>query len=159
MVPPRGGPSWLSPGQRLPTTSEPLSPAAAAKSLQSCPTLCDPIDRSPPGSAVAGILQARTLEWVAISFPCPLQVDQVADLINPLVLSSWWRWGEVVHPQPNSSLLESESLRGGWVAGKANGVGSFRSLASLCTLSNSLYVTPGPFTEHIFKVCLFLFFF
>ena len=41
---------------------------AAAKSLQSCLTLCDPIDGSPPGSAVAGILQARTLEWVAISF-------------------------------------------------------------------------------------------
>ena len=43
--------------------------AAAAKSLQSCPTLCDPIDGSPPGSPVPGILQARTPEWVAISFP------------------------------------------------------------------------------------------
>ena len=42
--------------------------AAAAKSLQSCPTLCDPIDGCPPGSSVPGILQARTLEWVAISF-------------------------------------------------------------------------------------------
>ena len=42
--------------------------AAAAKSLQSCPTLFDPIDGSPPGSPVPGILQARTLEWVAISF-------------------------------------------------------------------------------------------
>ena len=42
--------------------------AAAAKSLQSCPTLCDPIDSSPPGSPVPGILQARTLQWVAISF-------------------------------------------------------------------------------------------
>ena len=42
--------------------------AAAAKSLQSCPTLCDPIDASPPGSSVPGILQARTLEWVVISF-------------------------------------------------------------------------------------------
>ena len=46
-----------------------LYAAAAAKSLQSCPTLCDPIDRSPPGSPVPGILQARTLEWVAISLP------------------------------------------------------------------------------------------
>ena len=44
------------------------SVAAAAKSLQSCPTLCDPIDGRPPGSAVPGILQARTPEWVAISF-------------------------------------------------------------------------------------------
>ena len=42
--------------------------AAAAKSLQSCLTLCDPIDGSPPGSPVPGILQARILEWVAISF-------------------------------------------------------------------------------------------
>ena len=42
--------------------------AAAAKSLQSCPTLCDPRDGSPPGSPIPGILQARTLEWVAISF-------------------------------------------------------------------------------------------
>ena len=48
--------------------------AAAAKSLQSCPTLCDPIGGSPTGSAVPGILQARTLEWVAISF------------------SSTWKW-------------------------------------------------------------------
>ena len=45
-----------------------LIPAAAAKSLQSCPTLCDPRDNSPPGSPIPGILQARTLEWVAISF-------------------------------------------------------------------------------------------
>ena len=42
--------------------------AAAAKSLQSCPTLCNPIDGSPPGSPVPGILQARILEWVVISF-------------------------------------------------------------------------------------------
>ena len=42
--------------------------AAAANSLQSCPTLCNPIDGSPPGSPITGILQARTLEWVAISF-------------------------------------------------------------------------------------------
>ena len=45
-----------------------IAAAAAAKSLQPCPTLCDPIDSSPPGSAVPGILQARTLGWVAISF-------------------------------------------------------------------------------------------
>ena len=47
---------------------ESVSLSAAAKSLQSCPTLCDPIDGSPRGSPVPGILQARTLEWVAISF-------------------------------------------------------------------------------------------
>ena len=54
--------------------------AAAAKSLQSCPTLCDPIDGSPPGSRIPGILQARTLEWVAISF------------------SSAWKWKVKVKP-------------------------------------------------------------
>ena len=45
-----------------------VAAAAAAKSLQSCPTLCDPIDGNPPGSSIPGILQARILEWVAISF-------------------------------------------------------------------------------------------
>ena len=50
-------------------TIKPSAAAAAAKSLQSCPTLCNPIDGSPPGSPVPGILQARTLEWVAISSP------------------------------------------------------------------------------------------
>ena len=48
--------------------SQDKSAAAAAKSLQSCPTLCDPIDSNPPCFPVPGILQARTLEWVAISF-------------------------------------------------------------------------------------------
>ena len=46
----------------------PAAAAAAAKSLQSCPTLCDPVDGSPPGSPVPGILQARTLEWGAIMY-------------------------------------------------------------------------------------------
>ena len=45
-----------------------LAAAAAAKSLQSCLTLCNPIDRSPPGSSVHGIFQARVLEWIAIAF-------------------------------------------------------------------------------------------
>ena len=57
--------NWLI-GCSLPDL--PCSAAATAKSLQSCPTLCDPIDGSPPGSPVPGILQARTLEWFAISF-------------------------------------------------------------------------------------------
>ena len=57
---------WLDTLPRLPKVKE--TRAAAAKSLQSCPTLCDPRDGSPPGSPVPGILQARTLEWVAISF-------------------------------------------------------------------------------------------
>ena len=61
--------------------------AAAAKSLQSCPTLCDPTDGSPPGSPVPGILQARTLEWVAIS------------------LSNAWKWKVKVKSLSRFQLL------------------------------------------------------
>ena len=50
-----------------------MEAAAAAKSLQSCPTLCDPIDSSPPGSAIPGIFQARVLEWGAIAFSGSLE--------------------------------------------------------------------------------------
>ena len=50
--------------------------AAAAKSIQLCPTLCDPIDGSPPGSSICGILQARKLEWVAIAFSDELKMEQ-----------------------------------------------------------------------------------
>ena len=61
-----GGQNWPQGRTVLETVT--YTAAAAAKSLQLCPTLCDPIDGSPPGSPVPGILQARTLEWVAISF-------------------------------------------------------------------------------------------
>ena len=61
--------------------------AAAAKSLQSCPTLCDPIDGSPPGSPVPGILQARTLEWVAISFSKFSSLLFPSYHLEPVVLS------------------------------------------------------------------------
>ena len=64
---------WLQPegcliSQVLSFLNAHAAAAAAAKLLQSCPTLCDPIDGSPSGSSIPGILQARTLEWVAISF-------------------------------------------------------------------------------------------
>ena len=63
--------------------------AAAAKSLQSCPTPCNPIDGSPPGSPIPGILQARTLEWVAIAFSyeysvCVLVTQLCPALCNPM---------------------------------------------------------------------------
>ena len=73
-----------SPGEG---NSNPLEYAAAAKSLQSCPTLCDPIDGSPPGSRIPGILQARTLEWAAISF------------------SNTWRWKVKVKSLSHVRLL------------------------------------------------------
>ena len=63
VTPKLGSPAWLK-FCKLPRAAA----AAAAKSLQSCLILCDPIDGSPPGSPVPGILQTRTLEWVAISF-------------------------------------------------------------------------------------------
>ena len=65
-------------GQTRDGKSERRHSAAAAKSLQSCPTLCDPIDGSPPGFPVPGILRARTLEWVAIPSPMHESESEVA---------------------------------------------------------------------------------
>ena len=97
--------------------------AAAAKSLQSCPTLCDPIDGSPPGSPVPGILQARTLERVAISF------------------SSAWKWKEKVKslsPDPQRPhRLQPTRLLCPWdFPGKSTGVGCHCLLRKV-----SLYIT------------------
>ena len=91
-----------------------LVPAAAAKSLQSCPTLCNPIDGSPPGSHVPGILQARTREWVAISF------------------SNAWKWKVKVKSLSRVGLsatheLQPTSLLRPWDSpGKSTGVGCHR---------------------------------
>jgi len=63
--------------------------AAAAKSLQSCPTLCDSIDGSPPGSPVPGILQARTLEWVAISFSNAWKWKVKVNLLSRVRATPW----------------------------------------------------------------------
>ena len=77
-----------------------LSTAAAAKSRQTCPTPCDPIDSSPPGSAAPGILQARTLEWVAISFSSAWKWKvKVKLLIRVQLLATPWT---VAHPAPPS---------------------------------------------------------
>ena len=85
----------------------PKSAAAAAKLLQSCPTLCSPIDGSPPGSPVPGILQARTLEWVAISF------------------SNAWKWSHaVVSDSSWPHGLQPTRLLCPWdFPGKSTGVG------------------------------------
>ena len=96
--------------------------AAAAKSLQSCPTLCDPIDSSPPGSPIPGILQARTLEWVAISFSNAWKWKvKVKSLSRVRLLATPWTaahqappsmgfsrqeyWSGVPLPSPNGILL------------------------------------------------------
>ena len=85
--------------------------AAATKSLQSCPTLCDPIDGSPPGSPVPGILQAKTLEWVAISFS-----------------NAWsekWKWSRSVMSDSSRAhgLQPTRLLRPWDFPGKSTGVG------------------------------------
>jgi len=68
------------------------SAAAAAKSFQSCPTLCNPIDGSPLGSSVPGILQARTLEWVAISFSNAWKWKVKVKSLSPARLLHWPGW-------------------------------------------------------------------
>ena len=68
--------------------------AAAAKSLKSCPTLCDPIDGSPPGSPIPGVLQARILEWVAMpsSITLPTKVRIVKAKVFPVVMYGCESW-------------------------------------------------------------------
>ena len=84
--------------------------AAAAKSLQSCPTLCNPIDGSPPGSTVPGILQARTLEWVA--FPSPMHESEK------------WKWSCSVFNSLRPHGLQPTRLLHQWdFPGKSIGVG------------------------------------
>ena len=93
------------------STTSICAAAAAAKLLQSCPTLCDPIDGSPPGPTVPGILQARTLEWVAIS--------------SPMHESEKWKWSHSV--VSNSlwphGLQPTRFLRPWDFPGKSTGVG------------------------------------
>ena len=81
--------------------------AAAAKSLQSCLTLCDPIDSSPPGSTVPGILQARTLEWVAISFPNAWKWKvKVKSLSRVQLLATTWTAAHQAPPSMGFSRQE-----------------------------------------------------
>ena len=81
--------------------------AAAAKSLQLCPTLCDSIDGSPPGSSVAGILQARTLEWVAISFSNAWKWKVKVKSLNHLrLLATLWTAAYQIPPSMGFSRQE-----------------------------------------------------
>ena len=101
--------------------------AAAAKSLQSCPTLCNPIGGSPPGSTVPGILQARTLEWVAISFSNAWEWKVKAKLLSSVrLLATPWTaahqappsmgfsrqeyWSGVPLPSPQNTAIEIQIL-------------------------------------------------
>ena len=86
--------------------------AAAAKSLQSCPTLCDPRDGSPPGSPVPGILQARTLEWVAISFSSAWKWKVKVKLLSLIrLLATPWTAAYQAHPSMGFGLQSMGSQR------------------------------------------------
>ena len=85
--------------------------AAAAKSLQSCPTLCDPTDGSPPGSPVPGILQARTLEWVAISLSNAWKWKVKVKSLNRVQLSAT-PWTAAYQAPPSMGLSRQEYWSG-----------------------------------------------
>ena len=95
------------------SSAPPMTPAAAAKSLQACLTLSDPIDGSPPGSTVPGILQAKALEWVAIAFsaydPSALLIPH-DDLLSTKI--SWRGSRSPQEPQytQHGSLLSGETV-------------------------------------------------
>ena len=104
-----------------------LGRCSAAKSLQLCPTLCDPIDGSPPGSPVPGILQARILEWVAISFYNAWKLNVKVKLLSRvrLLATPWTAATRLLFP---------------WdFPGKSTGVGSHCLLWGRCWCSVNVY--------------------
>ena len=122
-APPSMGFSRQEYWSRVPLPSPAAAAAAAAKSLQSCPTLCDPMDCSPPGFSVHGILQARTLEWVAIieleyhNFVIPNDTKIKVIVINAAKTIGWRTereldklcWG-LGHPRTKGKQPESWAL-------------------------------------------------
>ena len=110
--------------------------AAAAKSLQSCTTLCDPIDGSPPGSPVPGILQARTLEW--LPFPSPMHESE-----------KWKRSHSVVSDSSRPHGLQPTRLLRPWgFPGKSTGVGCHRLLHSYVQIYPKEYIqTEGQYCD------------
>ena len=97
----------LAPGRKAMTN---LAAAAAAKSLQSRPTMCDLIDGSPPGSCIPGILQARTLEWVAISFSNAWKWKVKVKLLSRVrLLATPWTAKETCHTHTDISVTHSHT--------------------------------------------------
>ena len=117
--------SFQSQRKAMPKNAQAAAAAAATKSLQLCPTLCDPEDGSPPGSPVSGILQARTLEWVAISF------------------SNAWRWKVKVKSLSYVRLFETpwtaahQAVHPWDFAVKSTGVGCHHLLQTTAQLHSS----------------------
>ena len=99
-----------------------ITAAAAAKSRQSCPTLCSPVDGSPPGSAVPGILRVRTLEWVAISFPNAWKWKvKVKSLSQVRLLATPWT---LAHQAPPSMGLSRQEY---WSGVPSPSLGTWKS--------------------------------
>ena len=143
-----------------------LLSAAAAKSLQSCPTLCDPIDCSPPGFSVHRILQARTLEWVAISFSNAWKWKVKVKLLSHVrLLATPWTadsskcnsniktWVQVF--MPNSASW--------WLQAGERGIWPMKYIQGALTVSSVIFVTltGGSISVHLnilfFKVFIYLF--
>ena len=134
--------SW---GQRKQEGTEAL--AAAAKSLQSCPTLRNPIDGSPPGSLVPGILQARTLEWVAIFFSSAWQWNVKVKLLSRVGLfaTPWTAAYQAplstgISRQEYWSGLPLPSLGGFWSSSKSRKITSFSKFPQIICLCASTRV-------------------
>ena len=116
------GSHFLSRGSSWPS-DQPGSPAglllavaaAAAASLQSCPTLCDPIDGSPPGCPIPGILQARTLEWVAISFSSAWKWKVKVKSLSRVQLSAT-PWTAAYQAPPSMGIFQARVLEWGAIA-------------------------------------------
>ena len=106
-----------------------LAAAAAAKSLQSCPTLCDPVDGSPPGSPIPGILQARILQWVAISFSSVWKWKvKVKSLSRVQLLATPWT---AAYQAPLSMGFSSQEYWSGVPLPSPKGSGNFYYTGSL----------------------------
>ena len=135
---------WVTKPHKIRGVNKTISAAAAAaESLQLCPTLCDPIEGSPPGSPVPGILQARTLEWLAISFS------------NAWNEKSKWSRSVVFYPQRPHGLQPTRLLRPWDFPGKSTGVGCHcrlrrPSLLSLFLIISVGFIFPGlVYTKHV----------
>ena len=118
----------------------------SAKSLQSCPTLCDPIDGSPPGSPVPGILQARTLEWVAISFSNAWKRKvEVKSLSRVWLFATPWT---AAHQAPPSMGFSRQEY---WSGVPSPSLASFKKLKNRATMWSS-NPTPGHISRENYKL-------
>ena len=134
--------------------------AAAAKSLQSCPTLCDPMDCSLPGFSIPGILQARTLEWVAISFSNAWKWKvKVKSLSHVLLLATPWTAAYQAPPSMGFSRQQYWSgvpyatlIPQTWFKSPSSSLDCYRRLPTCLPASTFAFITTIPTTLHPMKL-------